>query len=81
MLLVLSRMLILDCRDVSFQYPGSEEYALRNISFKVGPGQLCVCFLLGVYVQTLLIFVIFIGHYRFERIRKEHDSKACSSYI
>ncbi|KAF8494576.1 HlyB/MsbA family ABC transporter [Russula emetica] len=32
----------LEFRDVSFQYPGSEEYALRNISFKVGPGQLCV---------------------------------------
>jgi len=32
----------LEFRDVSFKYPGSEEYALRNISFKVGPGQLCV---------------------------------------
>src|SRR6266566_3104047 len=66
-------------RDVSFQYPGSEEYALRNTSFKVGPGQLCVCLLLGVYIfrnkQTLLTFVISIGHYRSERIRKEHDSK------
>ena len=29
-------------RNVSFQYPGSEEYALRNISFRVNPGQLCV---------------------------------------
>ncbi|KAI0288518.1 HlyB/MsbA family ABC transporter [Russula brevipes] len=32
----------LEFRDVSFQYPGSEDHALRNISFKVGPGQLCV---------------------------------------
>jgi len=29
-------------RNVSFQYPGSEEYALRDISFSVLPGQLCV---------------------------------------
>ncbi|KAI0267129.1 HlyB/MsbA family ABC transporter [Gloeopeniophorella convolvens] len=32
----------LEFRDVSFRYPGSEEYALRGISFKVRPGQLCV---------------------------------------
>ena len=29
-------------RNVSFRYPGSEDYALRDISFKVNPGQLCV---------------------------------------
>ena len=29
-------------RDVSFRYPGSDQYALRGISFKVLPGQLCV---------------------------------------
>ncbi|KAF9560186.1 P-loop containing nucleoside triphosphate hydrolase protein [Agrocybe pediades] len=29
-------------RDVSFRYPGSEEYALRNVSFKIDRGQLCV---------------------------------------
>ncbi|KAF8446437.1 P-loop containing nucleoside triphosphate hydrolase protein [Boletus edulis BED1] len=31
-----------DPRNVSFRYPGSESYALRNISFKIGAGQLCV---------------------------------------
>ncbi|KAA1475431.1 P-loop containing nucleoside triphosphate hydrolase protein [Dentipellis sp. KUC8613] len=29
-------------RNVSFKYPGTEEYALRNASFKLEPGQLCV---------------------------------------
>ncbi|PIL33930.1 ATP-binding cassette transporter [Ganoderma sinense ZZ0214-1] len=29
-------------RNVSFKYPGAENYALRNISFKLAPGQLCV---------------------------------------
>ncbi|KIK38572.1 hypothetical protein CY34DRAFT_25587 [Suillus luteus UH-Slu-Lm8-n1] len=29
-------------RNVSFQYPDAEKYALRNVSFKIGAGQLCV---------------------------------------
>ena len=29
-------------RNVSFKYPGAENYALRNISFALCPGQLCV---------------------------------------
>jgi ABC-type multidrug transport system fused ATPase/permease subunit len=29
-------------RNVSFRYPSSEKYALRDVSFKVEPGQLCV---------------------------------------
>ncbi|KAG2034310.1 P-loop containing nucleoside triphosphate hydrolase protein [Suillus americanus] len=29
-------------RNVSFQYPGVDEYALRNVSFKIEAGQLCV---------------------------------------
>lgn len=29
-------------RDVSFRYPGAEHYAIRNVSFKILPGQLCV---------------------------------------
>ncbi|KII86507.1 hypothetical protein PLICRDRAFT_44105 [Plicaturopsis crispa FD-325 SS-3] len=29
-------------RNVSFRYPGSTEYALKNVSFKIEPGQLCV---------------------------------------
>ncbi|KAF8264169.1 P-loop containing nucleoside triphosphate hydrolase protein [Lactarius quietus] len=32
----------LEFRNVSFRYPGSEKYALRGISFRVLPGQLCV---------------------------------------
>ncbi|KAF8268191.1 HlyB/MsbA family ABC transporter [Lactarius quietus] len=32
----------LEFRNVSFRYPGSEQYALRGISFRVLPGQLCV---------------------------------------
>ncbi|KAH9972436.1 P-loop containing nucleoside triphosphate hydrolase protein [Lactifluus volemus] len=32
----------LEFRNVSFRYPGSEKYALRDVSFKVRPGQLCV---------------------------------------
>lgn len=29
-------------RHVSFRYPGAEKYALRDVSFKIGAGQLCV---------------------------------------
>ncbi|KAI0353204.1 P-loop containing nucleoside triphosphate hydrolase protein [Trametes cingulata] len=32
----------LEFRNVSFRYPGSENYALRNISFSIRPGQLCI---------------------------------------
>ncbi|KDQ54980.1 hypothetical protein JAAARDRAFT_209162 [Jaapia argillacea MUCL 33604] len=32
----------IEFRNVSFAYAGSERYALRNISFKVSAGQLCV---------------------------------------
>ncbi|THH16785.1 hypothetical protein EW146_g3903 [Bondarzewia mesenterica] len=32
----------LEFRHVSFQYAGSEDYALRDVSFKMEPGQLCV---------------------------------------
>ncbi|TFK85037.1 P-loop containing nucleoside triphosphate hydrolase protein [Polyporus arcularius HHB13444] len=32
----------LEFRNVSFRYPGSEQYALQNISFKLSAGQLCV---------------------------------------
>ncbi|KAH9054293.1 HlyB/MsbA family ABC transporter [Lactarius vividus] len=32
----------LEFRNVSFRYSGSEQYALRDVSFKVLPGQLCV---------------------------------------
>ncbi|KAI0056772.1 P-loop containing nucleoside triphosphate hydrolase protein [Artomyces pyxidatus] len=32
----------IEFKDVSFQYHGSDEYALRHVSFKVEPGQLCV---------------------------------------
>ncbi|KAH9947363.1 P-loop containing nucleoside triphosphate hydrolase protein [Amylocystis lapponica] len=29
-------------RNVSFQYPGSDRFAIRGVSFKLSPGQLCV---------------------------------------
>ncbi|KAI0656859.1 P-loop containing nucleoside triphosphate hydrolase protein [Cubamyces menziesii] len=32
----------LEFRNVSFRYPGSEQYALRDVSFKLSAGQLCV---------------------------------------
>ncbi|KAF8554561.1 P-loop containing nucleoside triphosphate hydrolase protein [Imleria badia] len=32
----------IEFRNVSFRYPGSESYALHNVSFKIGAGQLCV---------------------------------------
>ncbi|KAI0666838.1 P-loop containing nucleoside triphosphate hydrolase protein [Trametes maxima] len=32
----------LEFRHVSFKYPGSTNYALRDVSFRVFPGQLCV---------------------------------------
>ncbi|TFY73558.1 hypothetical protein EWM64_g10454, partial [Hericium alpestre] len=32
----------LEFRHVSFEYTGSDDYALRDISFKIVPGQLCV---------------------------------------
>lgn len=32
----------LEFRNVSFRYPGSETYALKNVSFKISAGQLCV---------------------------------------
>ncbi|KAG2034311.1 P-loop containing nucleoside triphosphate hydrolase protein [Suillus americanus] len=32
----------IEFRNVSFQYPGAEGYALRNVSFKIEAGRLCV---------------------------------------
>ncbi|KAI0089816.1 P-loop containing nucleoside triphosphate hydrolase protein [Irpex rosettiformis] len=32
----------LEFRNVSFTYPGGNDYALRDVSFKMHPGQLCV---------------------------------------
>lgn len=29
-------------RNVSFRYPGAEKYALQNVSFTIGAGQLCI---------------------------------------
>ncbi|KAF9524673.1 P-loop containing nucleoside triphosphate hydrolase protein [Crepidotus variabilis] len=38
----LSMGVSVEFRDVSFIYPGSTSYALKNVSFKLGKGQLCV---------------------------------------
>ncbi|KAJ3494656.1 hypothetical protein NLJ89_g10762 [Agrocybe chaxingu] len=32
----------IEFRNVSFKYPGSDDYALRNLNFKIEQGQLCV---------------------------------------
>lgn len=32
----------ISCRNVSFVYPGAQNYALQNVSFKLEQGQLCV---------------------------------------
>ncbi|KAN0101039.1 P-loop containing nucleoside triphosphate hydrolase protein [Tylopilus felleus] len=32
----------IEFRNVFFRYPGSESYVLRDVSFKIGPGQLCI---------------------------------------
>ena len=37
-------------RNVSFRYPGKDDFALRNISFKVEKGQLCVSATLSLSV-------------------------------
>ncbi|KAL9715679.1 hypothetical protein Ac2012v2_000122 [Leucoagaricus gongylophorus] len=38
----LSSGISIEFRNVSFQYPGCEDWALRNVSFKIDKGQLCV---------------------------------------
>lgn len=35
-------VLIVIYRNVSFKYPGTTEYALKDVSFKLEAGQLCV---------------------------------------
>ena len=41
-------------RNVSFKYPDAKDYALRNVSFKLLPGQLCVR-LLWLFLGCLLM--------------------------
>ncbi|KAG2132378.1 P-loop containing nucleoside triphosphate hydrolase protein [Suillus clintonianus] len=38
----LSRGISVEFKDVSFQYPGKERYALHNVSFRIEASQLCV---------------------------------------
>jgi len=56
-------------RNVSFKYPGTEKYALRNVSFKIGAGHLCVG-LVPCCMHTHLIDLL--GHRRRERFWEEH---------
>jgi len=46
----------IEFRHVSFKYPGSETHALRDVSFKIEKGQLCVrsCFYISERVITFL---------------------------
>ncbi|CCL99959.1 uncharacterized protein FIBRA_01984 [Fibroporia radiculosa] len=34
--------ILIEFRNVSFRYPGTDAYAIRNVSFKLSSGQLCV---------------------------------------
>jgi hypothetical protein len=56
-------------RNVSFQYPDRETFALQNVSFKIEASQLCV---------SLSIFAIFfitgnVGNCWRKRLWKEYD--------
>ncbi|KAH8996469.1 HlyB/MsbA family ABC transporter [Lactarius hatsudake] len=46
----------LEFRNVSFQYPGSEQYALRDVSFEVLPGQLCTLRLADLRRAMAILF-------------------------
>lgn len=55
---------------MSFKYPGQEYYALRNVSFRIEPGQLCVS---PTISYTRINGDIFsVGYRRHERVWQEH---------
>jgi len=39
----LNRGISVEFKNVSFKYPGCDEFAIQNVSFKIENGQLCVC--------------------------------------
>ena len=65
----------------------SNTLAMRNMPYGTFPSQWALVSFAYVYswcmyhVTNLINLRHLEGHNRLERIRKEHDSKACSSYI
>jgi hypothetical protein len=70
-------------RNVSFRYPGSEKYALRDVSFEVGPGQLCVrpSVLYPYRYESRLTSHRVVGHPWSQWVREKHNREAFGSYI
>ena len=66
-------------RNVSFRYPGSETFALRNTSFKIKQGQLCVrplgCPPLANRNDNGAHFCVIKGDCRCKRLRQEYNSQ------
>lgn len=56
-------------RNVSFRYPGAEKYALQNVSFTIGAGQLCV----STVPFVMLFLTVLVGHCRSERLWQKHN--------
>ena len=38
-------------RNVSFRHPNKEDFALRDLSFKIGKGQLCVSLMVSILIS------------------------------
>ena len=45
------RSVYLPSRNISFRYPGKDDFALRNVSFKIEKGQLCVSTILSLSIH------------------------------
>jgi energy-coupling factor transporter ATP-binding protein EcfA2 len=56
-------------RNVSFRYPGAEKYALQNVSFTIGAGQLCV----STTSFVIHFLTMILDHCRGERLWKKHS--------
>jgi ABC-type multidrug transport system fused ATPase/permease subunit len=48
-------------RNVTFRYSGSDSYALRNVSFKIEKGQLCVRYLVFLLLSLLKTWQVIVG--------------------
>lgn len=64
--------------NVSFTYPGAQDYALRDVSFKLGQGQLCVS---NDYLYSRLDVDIYahasrLGDCRIKWLREVNDPEA-----
>lgn len=70
----------LEFRNVSFKYPDAGKYALRNISFSLVPGQLCVRAALSRLME-LLVYTMLLGHCWSKWLWEEYDPQADSAPI